>query len=74
MTEQVVAQKMHKKGYRFRIVFSDNPEDGPMAKSKCRPIYVKNMSDIGPLFRTEFPNDKNWIAQEIDSDGNVIPK
>jgi len=72
MEEKNIVQKKFEEGYRFRITFSTDPTDGPMAKAKCKPIFVRKISEIGPLFRAEFPNDRNWIAEKIGPDGEVL--
>ena len=58
-------EKLYRKGYRFCIEFEDN---------KIEPLAVKTLSEIGPLMRTNYKDEKNWQAWEFDVDGNKTTK
>jgi|LakMenEpi03Aug12_release.lakeMendotaPanAssembly.Ray.scaffolds.fasta_scaffold03312_22 hypothetical protein len=64
MTQEQLA-KLYQKGYRFLIMFEAN---------KIEPLAVKTLTEIGPLMRTQYPEQKKYCAQEFDASGRLIAK
>jgi len=57
---------LYTKGYRFCIQFAET--------SNIEPLAVKTLSEIGPLMRNHYANEKNWRGWEFDADGVEVPK
>lgn len=56
-------KRLYVKGYRYLIEFEGR---------RIEPLAVKKMTDIGPLMRGQYPDEKNWRAVEFTSDGEFV--
>lgn len=52
-------------GQRYRIDFDkENRDDWPSS------LYVKTIQEIAPIMRLVYPNEKNWRAVRLKTDGS----
>lgn len=62
---QQLSQSMYNKGYRYRIHFEND---------HIQPLFAKSIQDVALMMRETYKDEKNWIAHEIDHQGNIVPK